>query len=379
MATVAPLSISVGCPGDLLPTGSFKTALKDMFSQLGGMPGKLYAIGEKEVGDQVTAILDGIEDVLGIFPIGFVGFGSISLPEWEWEGRAEAALNEFKLYVQVRMMELIAKIIPIPLILPILGLNIDVVQLFSSKEYREGLIAQIGAAIPAFLNLIPSTLKNIWNQDLTFHSDEITLSKIWKYIVTELKQLCYKTLWDAFGALIKKFKTIWDALGLPSIPAFLTIDWDSICQSFRAPVEAALKGIQTELTAISKAIGALSPGDIGTTLMEQMSIQYENLYNILKYVQIFGFPLSAILDLDPGKLLKEGVKSANRTLEDWNASIQSFANEWPQYLLELWVVKIKKFLDKIGLGALLDWVTFTICDFLKLIGLPTSISVQVQG
>jgi len=39
---------------------------------------------------------------------------------------------------------------------------------------------------------------------------------------------------------------------------------------------------------------------------------------------------------------------------------------------------VQKFFKAIGLGSLIDWITFTFCDFLKLIGLPTSITLSID-
>ena len=39
--------------------------------------------------------------------------------------------------------------------------------------------------------------------------------------------------------------------------------------------------------------------------------------------------------------------------------------------------KIKKFLDAIGLGKLLDFLTLTFCDVLELLGVPTSFDITL--
>jgi len=36
---------------------------------------------------------------------------------------------------------------------------------------------------------------------------------------------------------------------------------------------------------------------------------------------------------------------------------------------------VQKFLDMIGLGALMDWATFTFCDFLTLVGFPKTLDL----
>jgi hypothetical protein len=46
-------------------------------------------------------------------------------------------------------------------------------------------------------------------------------------------------------------------------------------------------------------------------------------------------------------------------------------------LLNIWIKKIKKFLDAIGLGKLLDFLTLTFCDVLELLGVPTSFDITL--
>ena len=42
------------------------------------------------------------------------------------------------------------------------------------------------------------------------------------------------------------------------------------------------------------------------------------------------------------------------------------------------MAKINKFFKLIGLGALFQWFTLDFCKFLKIVGLPTSISLDVS-
>jgi len=373
----ATYTINIGCPSDTLPSASFKTLLKETFSQLGGLAEQLYIAGYNAVAEAVKKVLAGIDVILGIFPISFAKFYPLEIPEWEWGSKMEAILCEYKLYVQTMMLSLIAKLIPVSLEISILGLKIDLVQLFSNAEYRSELLAQIGANINAFLKLIPKSLRDLWNGNTIIISPSITISKIWKYIVTELKQLSYKLLWDSFGALIKKFKKIWKKLGLPALPDLMEIDWDSLIESVQAPIKAVIASIKSQISSLVDTIGAFDPGAVGDLLMTKLEGLYINLRDSLLNVSIFGFSLGSILEIDLSKLLDETVTSINDTLDEWSSALQSFANEWPQYLLEKWVVKIKKFLDKIGLGALLDWAKFSVCQFLQMIGLPTSISIPI--
>src|SRR6056300_1202692 len=54
---------------------------------------------------------------------------------------------------------------------------------------------------------------------------------------------------------------------------------------------------------------------------------------------------------------------------------REFAEEWQTYLIKKWMEKVTSFFDAIGLGALTQWITFTFCDFLTIIGFPTTIDL----
>ena len=66
--------------------------------------------------------------------------------------------------------------------------------------------------------------------------------------------------------------------------------------------------------------------------------------------------------------------STNSSIEDrlkkFEAKLDDFVKNWQQKLLFAWVKLIKKFIQAIGLGALIDLILLTFCDFLKLIGNP---------
>ena len=55
---------------------------------------------------------------------------------------------------------------------------------------------------------------------------------------------------------------------------------------------------------------------------------------------------------------------------------RNFGEIWPQYLIKVWMAKVTAFFNAIGLGSLLQWFTLNFCQFLTLIGMPKSISVE---
>ena len=67
---------------------------------------------------------------------------------------------------------------------------------------------------------------------------------------------------------------------------------------------------------------------------------------------------------------EEEIADLVRAARDWFA-------QWQKELINMWIKKIKSFLDAIGLGALLDFLTLTFCDVLGLIGIPTSFDITL--
>ena len=96
--------IDIPCSAVLLPT---KGDLTNIFIQLANRP-------EQEIKD----LLQEIDDLLGAFPISVSSpvFASLTIPEIEWEKRITALTQEYHLYVQVKILELIAEITPITLL-----------------------------------------------------------------------------------------------------------------------------------------------------------------------------------------------------------------------------------------------------------------------
>ena len=61
--------------------------------------------------------------------------------------------------------------------------------------------------------------------------------------------------------------------------------------------------------------------------------------------------------------------------------IVTAARDWKiitmKELFNIWLRKIKKFLNAIGLGKLLDFLDLTLCDVMELIGLPLEIEIPL--
>ena len=363
------------CPATLLPT---KADLANIFMQLASLPAQfeaevenvkrsaelqvdaavrqailektapLYAAAEK-----VRTTLNQIDSLLGNFPISLTDpiYAYLNVPAWEWERRITAIVQEYHLYVQAKFMELISKVLPLSFTIPVLGLSIDVVRLFSDAAYRAILKTQIIERIDFFFNLVPEIYRT-FNGLYGVFSTAIQAEVIWSYIMSELKKGALQIIYNALGGLIDKFKTIWNALGLPALPALLSLDVKALIETILASIIARIKN---------------APYELKEKLLKEA-------VELIESLSIFGFNVVTLI----GGEIDRYVTSYEQKLNAYIEALRDFAEDWPQYLIKLWMQKVTAFLNAIGLGELLQWLNFNFCTFLKLIGVPTSISIDID-
>ena len=370
------VTLSIPCEGTMLPT---KAALTNLFVQIANLPSVLQVEIERiareaalqvedearrrllqqiepiqKTIDQVKSIISSIENILGNFPISLSKpiFKGLSIPDIEWERRITALCQEFHLYVQAKLMELINNVLPISFAIPVLGLSIDIVQLFSNSGYRASLKAQIAEQIDSLFGLLPDVYKFYDGIKYGVSSIAIRAEIIFSYIMAKLQNGAMSIIHGAIAGLISKFKSIWDTLGLPSLPALLSIDIGAI-------IQGAISSLIEELKS--------APDRIKNEIRRQ-------IIKVIEGISIFGFSLASLI----GGEIKDFVISLEEKIHRYIEVLQNFAEQWPMYLLKKFMAKINKFFKLIGLGALFQWFTLDFCKFLKIVGLPTSISFNVD-
>ena len=342
MATALP---QMQCPEVLLPTSA------DFMNLMGGLaaiPGELarQAIlqGKEELletAEEIHGIVDGIKEVTGIFPISFVPDGTVKIPEWEMQAWAQGMLDEFKLFPQVMIAQLIAKVVPFSLEVPVppFDLKIDVVKLFKEPEYKAELLTKVKDEFEDLKKLLPSSIKDMWSEMGVKH-DEMGIRKMFMHIMGELKSAMTNLLAWAVKKVIEVFKDIWDALGLPNPADILTLDWNALLQS---AIDSAKKEGKVMLDQLKKNIMGIS---------------------------IFGFTIEDIM----GGEIQESVKSTVREIDRMMDNLIKFARDWPYFQFELALEKIMKFLKAVGID-LVEYIPFTFCDFITIMGIPKTISI----
>ena len=280
-----------------------------------GLASHAYTYDIPELKDTLDTLR---EDVLDIYD---PKFEKIEIPEIEWEIIATRLASEYPMYVQQKILELINSIIPIEFNVTILGIQINILDFLANPS---SILDNIQLdEIDSIYDLIPDEYK-IWNK---FETADFKKETIRNFIRSEVAKKMNLLLHGGFTDLIGEFDDIWDSLGLPSIPAL------------------------EEINLIA--------------LIKDKSLEE------LEQVQLFGFKLTDLL----GGEFNDKVEIPEFQKERLLKKAREFVEEWQTYLIKTWMQKVTDFLEAIGLSALTQWLTFTFCDFLTLIGFPKTIAL----
>ena len=248
-------------------------------------------------------------------------FEKIEIPELEWEIMITKLSADFPMYVQKQILELINTLFPIDFNVTILGIQINIIDFLTDPStVLDNLKLE---EIDSIYDLIPSEYK-IWDK---FETADFKKETVSNYIRSEVAKKMNLLLHGGFTGLIDLFDEIWDALGLPSLPALKTLDLEALIRD--------------------------------KTIEE------------LKAVQIFGFSL---LDLLGGEF-DDNVEIPEFQKERLLKRAREFKEEWQTYLVKIWMEKVEDFFSAIGLDSIMQWITFSFCDYLKVIGFPSTINL----
>ena len=388
------LTATISIPCDGLPT---KKDIVDQFNKIAQLPAKLkqqlVERGEQmeaQVREQIEGLIKDIEDLMEMF-------SDVLAPYWEkgkirnWQKEAkdtwDELIQEFHIFIPVKMLEMISKLIPIDFNVNILGIDIDLLKIFTAEEQL-----RIKTQIIEMAPTLPEPYDKLFNGEFGTKCDEWRAKYTWQYIKNEIIQWCTNLVWKAFGALIDKFKKIWKALGLPDLPALLDFDVEAFIKqqiesfkqqaldkvnSLKAQVEQLQSDISNfEANAIAKVESVQADAQ---AKLEQLQKDIQNfsvngyIIEQLEKVEIFG---KSLLDIIGGKI-DENVLNGEELIADLMRQAKEWFAQWQKELINQWIRKIKKFLDKIGLGKLLDLLDLDFCDVLKLIGIPTTFTLSV--
>ena len=304
-----------------------------------------------------------------------------------WQKEANDAwselIDEFHMYIPTKILELISTVIPIEFTVTVMGIEVDLLRVLE-KEEQERLKKQITNEVDKYYALVPEGYQ-YYKGEFGIECDEWKGKLTWAYFKNELVKWCTNLLQAAFGALIDAFKEIWDTLGLPSLPALLEFDVETFIRAqidaFKEQALGELASLEAQLEQLKVDVETLAE-DAKKDAEEKIAKLEDDIVNFtingfivdqLKDVSLFGMSLLDIIggDIETNVLCPEDqINELVRAARDWFA-------QWQKELIFMWIKKIKSFLDAIGLGAILDLLTITFCDFLKLIGVPMSIDLTL--
>lgn len=351
--------------------GEERAAVQAQIDELKNSPDPLGIISEIE--DKVKDIEETIENVTELFSPWWQK-GNIRQLEKEGEDAFTELTQEFHIFIPVKMMEMISKIIPVEFTVPVLGLSIDVLRI-SDGAYQEELKGQITDEMYA---LVPSQYR-YFDGEFGVECAEWKAKLTWSYIKNEIMEWCTNSLFKLFDTLIGKFKEIWDALGLPDLPVPLSFD---VAEWVRAGIDAVVAKKDKEMQRIRDDITQLESDVKNFDAKKELEDQIDSIQNdIITEIGELSIPLPSPFNISINDMMGGEIEGKVQCLEDKIHQMVTAARDWKtismKELFNIWLRKIKKFLSAIGLGKLLDLLDLTLCDVMGLIGLPLEIDIPL--
>jgi len=348
--------------------------------------------------EKIIKYLDKIEKLIDSF------LASMSDPVYpdlrsrvlEWERRITAMTQEYHLYIKTKILELIDSIIPVSFEINVLGLNVDILKLFTDKDYRTELKAQIKEDLEKFYAQVEEEYKTFTGY-FGLDSSDIKVEIVWSNLMAKLQKGALDLVWGLMGELIELFQEIWDLLGLPGRPSLVNLDVKQMIADAIADFKQQLKDGAAEIKAkVKEKVEALKKAaketaeDVKQQLIEeaerleaQIKAKTEEIKEIMAKIEkiLKGFGLSAgpysfsLTEMIGGEI-DDAIMSIERRIDRYVEALRDFGEHLPERVFFGWIDEIMQFLEEIGLGSIVDWITFTFCDFMELIGVPKTIDLE---
>jgi hypothetical protein len=386
-------TFTLPCPAVQLPTIADLTNIFNKIAQLPAdlivLAGKYALMFGKDVVDalynQAQSIAEVLEKIIEIISaivpdIPNPLFGDLNIPQFEWEKRIQALIQNFHMFLQNQLLSIIDKVLPINFTISVLGLSIDVLAMLSGNAAKifASIKEQVLENIDDFFKLLPDAYKAFCGL-FDFDVPTLKLQVILDYIMAKLNGGLLTLLFGAFTGLIKKFKTIWDTLGLPALPLFIDLNMEGI---LGAIIEEALEVANRTIEAAKQLYqGAV---DAAKKIAEVTKIALTTAKEfIIKAFEALSFSLPIIGTFDVfsmiGGEITDFVQSLEKRIYRMMQAFRDFSFNGPKMILLDWMGKVTAFFNAIGLGALVQWISFDFCKFLKLIGFPTKIRIETDN
>ena len=350
------------CPDTILPTK------KDLFETLDGaasFPARLRAYAEGLAGDeaqkwidqaeQLDELLEGIKDALSQWdPKNKHPY----IPGKEWEKLISRLREDYNMFVQKSILEIIATVVPIEFNVNVLGISIDLIAFIKDPSSVKD---EIKGDIDKFWKMLPDEFKS-YGGEFGFESDEYKAEQVLAYIKSQCIKLMNAIMTAGFSAVIGVFEDVWKLLGLPSFVSLTPLP------DIETMVKEAADGEKEKYTTALAELGDDPSQEAKDALKEELNL---GIIKGIEDLELFGFK---VIDLIGGTW-DEAFDSAEVKINRLKEEMAEFKENWQLYLMKKWMEIVAKFFEMIGLGALTQWITFTFCDFLTLVGFPKALDL----
>ncbi len=365
------------CSEDIL--GNFGN-LTDFGRGLGSIPAQLGSIVDcvtedlrAQIEQAIQTFTDTIRAILKALNISIPDpiFGTITIPEFEFELRLRELWTDFKLYLYQKLIDLLSQIPGLEFILNLLNVPIPFLEgVYLLDVFTAEGRARIEKAITDKLASIQAALGMPWDLSftgkLTLESVDFAVQNIINRIYSEIQKMLSNIIWNALNLipnLTAAIKKIWDALKFPLLPLFFVPDFDALFDSIWQGVVDAFDNAVDRMNAMIDRM-------LNFSLKDMLMGAFGSILNLIPWP--FGWTIR--------ELLKLSEVEWNLTLPEINFSrimqaIQDLFMRIPTMIFELWLQLIKPFLDAIKsilapIEELLKYIPFTFCAFINLAAAP---------
>jgi hypothetical protein len=347
---------------------------------LGSLPGQLAQIAQCTVQSAFKQIQDAINSLLTLFDTTFgTILGSVStpvfslnlkIPELEMGTRMRALFNEFKLFLELKVLDILSRIIPglsfLKIPLPFLP-DCTIGDLLSS-EGRAKIRASIGARVES----ISAALGLPWN--ITFSGElglknvemqaQNIISRVWTEFHKNLLSLIQRGF-RALRSLTEPIRKIWAALRLPDIPNLVSLNFEAIFNSVWDTVKGLAISVQEKMTRM-----------IDFFLEFDLKAFLDRTFGSLLSFIAWPFPtkVKELLKITQAELGKNLV-SVEMTFSTIMGAVKELFEQIPTLILELWMRLVLGFFRAIAslvpvIRELFKYIPFTFCAFIGLAAAP---------
>lgn len=356
--------------------------LTDFGRGIGSLPGQLARMADcvsAEIAEKIQKAIDSLvklfESIFGTYPWSASTplFKNIKIPEYEMEVKLRALFHEFKIYLLMKFLNILAKFVGPILNIPIPFLSGCVLGDLLTPEGR----AKIKAAIEKDIDAISKALGLPW--DITFSGElgmnvkEFRVQTVLTRIYHKIQDMLTDLLFKALNALLAPINAIIKAvigIALPIVSEIKKLfDFEKLFSSIWDQVKNLAISIEEKL---QKVIDFFLNFDI-TALLKKILGPLVGLWK-------FGTKIKDVLKISDAEW---NVKSPETKFERVMQGVRAFFSNVVTMIYEIFLSAVKAAIKAITdiakklmepiigfLNALFKFIPFTFCTFLNLVAAP---------